>query len=246
MLPHRPLLCLLISAGMASGGDYFRFDAALSPGKRSASLHGFIFAEKAERLRVIDREAGQPKWDTLGDGFSTIQASAGCNGGYSTPDGKPIGLVISHSTTINPLDPSNATATGLVLVKPSGITIVKAATATQADLAGATEGLQGGPILVENGKPTAALDANSYARHTVLLGSGDGQWAIIYVPSATTDGLARLLADGTSFPKFKVTTALNLGTGLSSALWLARTENALPLYLREVNPVRSGLAILPK
>lgn len=245
MIRIRPLLALLLTAVPCAAGEYFRFDAPLGPGERSGTLHGYHFNQKTETLKVIDRNATQlAPWKTLGEAFSSSRALAGCNGGFSTTDGKPVGIVISDSVRFGALETKPGPTSGLVLVKWNSISLLNAAHATEADLVGATQAIQGGPFLVEKGTVVAGLDAKSYSRRTVLLTSGTGDWAILYAPSATLAGLAGMLGDGKTFTRFPVTSALNLDGGLSSGIWIHLGDGAPPVYLREVNPVRTGIAII--
>ncbi|MFD0895658.1 hypothetical protein KBB96_01655 [Luteolibacter ambystomatis] len=242
---HR-LVLFLSTAAFAAGGETFRFDAKTGPGGRDGSCHGYLFDETKETIRVVDREKpATTEGQTLGDAFASIGAFAGCSGGVPTPDGKPAGLIVSELKQISPAE-TGPQGGGALLLRKGRLSLENAATLKPGEGAAIAQGLQCGPMLVEDGKPAAGLDTRFFARHCVIVSSGNGQWAILYVPSATMDGLARMLADKATFPKFQVSRALSLGNGLSSALWIARSESALPLYLKEVNPVRSGIAILPK
>ncbi len=242
-----PLLLLLVSIASCQAGQYLHFDAPLGPGERVATLHGYHFNQKTESLRVIDRQATKlAPWKTLGDAFTASRALAGCNGGFTQPDGMPLGIVISDSVRFGQLESKAGPASGLVVVKWNSISLLKAADATEANLLGATQAIQGGPFLIEGGKSCAGLDSKSFSRRTVLISSGSGEWAILYAPSATLQGLARLLGDGKSFTSFHVETALNLGGGLSSSMWIQLEDGAQPIYLREVDPVRTGIAVIPK
>jgi uncharacterized protein YigE (DUF2233 family) len=240
-------LLIAVICGTASclAGEYFRLDAPLGPGERNGTLHGYHFNQKTETLRVIDRNAATlAPWKSLGEAFSSVRALAGCNGGYTLPDGKPIGIVVSDSVRFGALETKPGPTSGLVLVKWNTISLLNAAHATEADLMGATQAIQGGPFLVENGRPAAGLDSKTYSRRTVLVTSGHGDWAILYAPSATFSGLANLLGDGKSFTKFPISAALNLDGGLSSGIWIHLGDGAPPVYLREVNPVRTGIAVV--
>lgn len=244
MIPR--LFLFLTTTALASGGETFRFDTKTGPGGRDGSCHGYLFDESKETIRVVDREKpATTEGLTLGDAFASIGAFAGCGGGVTTPDGKPVGLIISESKQISPAE-TGSQGGGALLLKNGRLSLENAAALKPGEGAAITQGLQCGPMLIEDGKPAAGLDTKFFGRHCVLASSGNGQWAIFYVPSATMDGLARMLADKTTFPKFTINRALSVGNGLSSSIWIARSESALPLYLKEVNPVRSGIAILPK
>lgn len=238
------LLPAFLGIASCTAGEYFRFDAPLGPGERSATLHGYHFNQKSETLRVIDHNATHlAPWKTLGEAFTSCRALAGCNGGFTRPDGSPAGIVISDATRFGQLESKPGQTSGLVVVKWNSISLISSSRATEADLIGATQAIQGGPFLVEDGRIPDGLDARSFSRRTVLVSSGTGEWAILYAPSATLHGLAHLLGDGRSFTRFRIHSVLNLDGGLSSAMWIHLGNGATPVYLREVNPVRTGIAV---
>lgn len=239
------LLLLLFSIATCQAGQYFHFDAPVGPGERTATLHGYHFNQKTETLRVIDRNATRlAPWKSLGEALTASRALAGCNGGFTHADGTPVGIVISDSVRFGQLESSSGPASGLVVVKWNSISLMKATNATEADLMGASQAIQGGPFLIENGKASQRLDTKSFSRRTVLISSGKGDWAILYAPSATLQGLANLLGDGKSFTSFHVEAVLNLEGGLSSSMWIHLENGSQPIYLREVNSVRTGIAII--
>lgn len=235
-----------LSSGIAGAGEYFRFDAHIGPGARSATLHGYLFDEKHEALRVLDRGQVGPQGQTLGEAFFAIGAFAGCNGGVVRETGEPVGLVIANTRKSGTFHQDGQTASGVLAVRDGHISLLRTSTVKETDLDNATQVLQGGPLVVEGGRATEGLDAKTFGRRTVIVTDGQQNWTILYVPSATLDGLAKMLGDGTTFKKFKIITAMNLDGGLTSSLWVQRSENALPIYLKEVNPVRTAIAILPK
>ncbi len=73
---------------------------------------------------------------------------------------------------------------------------------------------------------------------------GDGRWTILIFSPVTLADTARLLASGSIFADFKITSGLNLDGGSSTALWAATSPK--PLYLREIGSVRNYLAIEPR
>lgn len=238
------LLMFFLTAATASAGEAFRFDAEIGPDKRNVTVHGYAFRESEETFRVIDL-ATQPS-TRMGDAFVAAAAFAGCNGGNLRPDGQPLGLMIANSVTSGSLATDEAGGEGLLLVKNSGISLLSSKAVTPGHLEDAEQALQGGPFLVDNGISAEKLDAEHFTRRTVIVTSGQGEWAILYSPSTTLNFLARMLADGKTFPKFKIAAALNLSGGTASGIWFQRSDGAPPLYLREITPGRNALAVMPK
>jgi hypothetical protein len=235
---------LIATAATAAAGEYFRFDAPIGPDQRNATVHGFAFTEHDETLRVVDLvEAKAPH---MGDAFAALGAQAGSNGGPTRADGQPLGLMIANRVKTGSLVTDSPEAAGLLRVQQGAIALLHAATVTPDQWEQADSLVQGGPFLVENGAATPALDADRYARRTVIVTSGTGDWAILYVPATTLDSLARMLADGKTFPRFRIAAVLNLAGGTASGIWLQRADGARSLYLREIATGRNALAIIPK
>jgi uncharacterized protein YigE (DUF2233 family) len=243
---NRPLnlLLSLFTAASATAGEAFRFDAEIGPDKRAVTLHGYAFREPEETFRVIDLST-QPS-TRMGDAFVAAAAFAGCNGGNLRPDGQPFGFMIASSVKSGSLAIGEPGGEGLLLVKNGIASLLTSQAATPGHLENAEQALQGGPFLVDNGVPSEGLDAERFSRRTVVVTSGNGEWAILYSPSTTLDRLARMLGDGKTFPKFKIATALNLAGGTASGIWFQRSDGAPPLYLREITPGRNVLAVMPK
>lgn len=247
MTPPRLLLSFLLATGLASAGEYFRFDAPVGPGERAGTIHGYAFKDSEETVRVIDLTSlTAPKYRNSGEAFITAGAEAGCNGSFFHADGQPLGLIIADSRKTGTFSLETSLTSGTVLVRNGALQVTRSAKLTAENAGKADQLIQAGPFLVEDGKTVAELETLKYARRTVLLTSGKGDWAILYIPSATLDGLSKLLADGKSFSRFKVATALNLDGGTSSAFWVRRQDGATPIYLREAGPVRCALAILKR
>jgi uncharacterized protein YigE (DUF2233 family) len=238
------LLLFLLTAAVSTAGETFRFDAEIGPDKRAVTVHGYAFREPEETFRVIDLST-QPS-TRMGDAFVAAAAFAGCNGGNLRPDGQPLGLMIASSVKSGSLAIEEPGGEGLLLVKNGVASFLASKAATPGHLENAEQALQGGPFLVDNGVPTEGLDAKHFSRRTVVVSSGQGEWAILYSPSTTLDLLARMLSDGKTFPKFKIAGALNLAGGTASGIWFQRSDGAPPLYLREITPGRNVLAVMPK
>jgi hypothetical protein len=228
----------------AAAGETFRFDAEIGPDRRAGTLHGYAFHERTDALRVLNLSSAPDS--RMGDALAKLGAFAGCNGGSVSDNGQPLGLVVADGVKSGTLATDKPGTEGVLVVSSGSIALLPSASWSGERLDHPSQALQGGPFLVANGAPTTGLDADHFARRTVIVTSGKGDWAILYSPSTTLDRLAHVLADGKSFPHFKIAAALNLGGGALSGIWFQRSEGAPALYLREISPSPNALAIIPK
>jgi uncharacterized protein YigE (DUF2233 family) len=239
----RLLLAILAFAIPASGGEHRRFDLAVAPGGRPATVHAYAFNSQDEVFQVIDQGGIEAQANRdLGAAGTSISALAGVNGGFFNPQGEPLGLMIAGGKQVGTPSLTGSLTSGVVWSdgQESGI-----ARSKSYDLAHprATNLLQAGPFLIEQAKPVSGLNDKKFARRTVVMTDGGTQWAIAYVPSATLDGLARALAVPGAFPHFQPKTVLNLDGGGSSGLWIKR-ENGQSFYLHEISKVRNFLVVV--
>ncbi|MCW1913784.1 phosphodiester glycosidase family protein [Luteolibacter sp. GHJ8] len=239
----RLLLAMLALVLPAGAGDHRRIDLPIGPGGRATTIHCYVFNSDVETFRVIDQGGLTSQNSTnLGAACAAINATAGVNGSYFTPEGEPLGLMIAGGkSTGSPALAGVLTSGVLWSDGPRGAI----ARSKQFDLAHtkAKDLLQAGPFLIENGAAVKGLEAKRFARRTIVMTDGGKQWAIAYVPGATLAGLANVLAMPGAFPHFPLKTVLNLDGGGSSGLWI-RKENDQLFYLREISKVRNFLVIV--
>ena len=219
-----------------AGIDFIRRPA--SDGKRSVELHVVTFRAKAHTFAVMDNPDGA--FD-LGNASAKRGALAAVNGGYFHPDRTPLGLVVRQGATLHPLERAKLLS-GLVVVKKDRIALLR--TGEFRASPDVREALQAGPFLVEAGKAVAGLNDTRSAARTVVFADGAGRFGVLTCKSATLAETARILATQGLLPEGKITRALNLDGGSSTALWVKREPS--PFYSREWKGVRNYLAIVPR
>lgn len=241
----RALLLFLLLALPALGGEHLRFLLPIGPGGRPSTAHAYVFNSRRETIRMIDQGGlSHPLHPDLGAAAAAARANAGVNGGPFDPQGEPVGLFIADGKAIGVALSPDAIPSGVLWeeegkigISPSRDYNFKGTLASQL--------LQVGPFLIQDGAVTEGLQASRYHRRTLILTDGADLWAIAYVPGATLDGLAKALAKPGAFPAFRPKIALNLDGGSSSGMWIRR-ENGQQFYLREISRVRNCLVIVPK
>jgi len=211
--------------------------AQMSDGPRTARVTAIVFPARSYSLRVV--ESPSPGTSKLAGTLSAAGCVAGVNGGYFHPDFRPVGLVIADGREVHSFEKAKLLS-GILVVRGTGIEIVRASRFKNS--AEVREAIQCGPMLVENGRPTAGLNAERPARRTVVATDGRGQWALIYITSVTLADAARILTTHGALREW--TTALNLDGGSSSGLWAATTPAAVSLP--EFGHVRNYIGIVPR
>jgi uncharacterized protein YigE (DUF2233 family) len=240
-----PLLLWLFSALSASAGRQERFEMAIAPGGRPATVYAYVFDDREETIQVAVRpakEAGTPM--DLGVACKEARASAGINGGYFDYLGEPLGLVIASGQKSGKINLTSSLTSGLVVREGEGLSL-RRAKEYDFEANKPAQLIQTGPFLVEDGKAIADLQATRFSRRSVVLTDGGHKWAIAYFPSATLGGLATGLESPGAFKPFKPRTALNLDGGESCGFWNLRSGNYV-FYLKEISKVHDFLLVVPK
>ncbi len=220
----------------APDGLSFR-EARIADGSTEAILHQVCFAPKTHAFAVMDNPDGA--FD-LGSACAKRGALAGVNGGYFQPDRTPLGLVIRQGVQIHPLEKARLLS-GIISVTSGAIAIQRAAAFKLSPAV--WEALQAGPFLVEGGKKIAGLNATKGAARTVVFQDAGGRAGFLICKSVSLAEMADILATPVLFPEGKITRALNLDGGSSTALWV---RGEPPFYQREWKSVRNYLAIVPR
>lgn len=201
-------------------------------------VHIVTFRAKTHTFAVMDNPEGS--YD-LGSAAIKRGALAASNGGYFQPDRTPLGLVIRQGVTIHPMERAKLLS-GLIVTTADRISLLRPAEFKPS--ANVREALQAGPFLIDGGRPVAGLNNTRSAARTVVFTDGAGGFGLLICGSVTLAEMAQILASPALVPVGKITRALNLDGGSSTALWV-RQEPA-PFYSREWKGVRNYLAIVPR
>jgi uncharacterized protein YigE (DUF2233 family) len=200
-----------------------------------AELHLALFSAKNASLRIVDQPDGARA------GLAEIAPRNHCvavvNGGYFDTAFLPVGLLVSGGRTIAPLRKARLLS-GVLAVTKGKVQLLRAGEFSAKSKP--TEALQCGPFLIDRGQPVPGLEATRSARRTFIAVGSDGRSAIGYCSIATLAQLAQIL----SLPDFKITRALNLDGGSSSAFWFAGKGE--PFTIPEQKPVRDFVVVVAR
>lgn len=209
-------------------------------------FQGIRFDSRSHRLRVADQARGP------GTQFSGAAAAArgqcglaAINAGFFTPEGSPLGLVVTAGKTTGVWNGSSSLGSGIWYLdreNRSGITrregLGKYLATTMQEL------IQAGPLLIEHSRIISGLEATKVSARSVILWDGGHQW---WIGSTSPCSLAALSsALFTASPTgWKVRHALNLDGGRSTDLWISADVDRGPLSQRTPwnRPVRNFLVL---
>jgi uncharacterized protein YigE (DUF2233 family) len=203
-----------------------------------ASLDLALFSMKTFALRVIDNPDGA--FDLAG-AAAREKCGAGVNGGYFDPAFAPLGLRVEGGQIVRPMLRARL-MTGVLLSAPGLIQILRVADYSPRRKAIAA--VQCGPLLVDGGLPVKGLDRTRAARRTFALVAADRAALGICSETSLAD-VAQILSALRFENGLKVSRALNLDGGSSSAFWFKRADGSV-FSIAEMKNVRDFVGVVPR
>jgi len=189
------------------------------------------FDDRTQSLTVVDEPNGP------GSLYSNSQAAAkpsngiaAINAGFFTPEGKPLGLVITNTKKRGSYNTSSL-GSGMYYLTKEGAKISRRSIWNTLSKTPPTELLQSGPMLIERSKTVAGLSNKEARVRSFIATDGNNHWCIGHAGSCTLKELSNAL-QSLKIDNFKLQTALNLDGGRSSDLWVASTVTNGPTHIR--------------
>lgn len=212
-------------------------------------FEGVAFDSRGHRLVVLDQERGPgSRFPDAQTAAASMYGLAAVNGGFFTPEGTPLGMVVSGGKTWGSWNPASSLGSGVWCEDHAGRSAIRRREALgRSGAAGMRELLQAGPMLVEGGRVVSGLDAEKTSARTLIAWDGGTRWWIGRTPPCSLADLARALAGGGP-AGWEVKSALNLDGGRSADLWISGNVEGGPVSRRPVwnRPVRNFLVIVPR
>lgn len=214
------------------------------------SFQGVAFDSRSHRLIVAD-QAGGPG-SRFADARSAADANGGLaatNAGFFTPEGSPLGLVVSRGAVSGAWNSASSLGSGVWHeTAAGGLSILRRESLGRAGAAASQELIQAGPMLVDRGKPTGGLEAVKQSARTVVLWDGGTRWWLGCTSSCTLAELASALGQEAGPAGWKPASGLNLDGGRSSDLWVSSKVRGGPLTRRPIwnKAVRNFLILVPR
>ena len=183
-------------------------------------FQGVSFDSRSHSLKTIDQTKGPgSQYVSARDCAAKHQALLAINAGFFTPEGKPLGLVISNGNRSGAWNSSSSLGSGIYRIDPSGIASIYRRTQASS-VSNSKELLQAGPLLIENHQAITGLDQSKSAMRSILLHDGGHRWWIGIASPCSLADLSRALS--TQSPAgWKISHALNLDGGRSTDLFVS-------------------------
>ena len=209
---------------------------------RGLALTLLLFDDRNYRISVADKEKGpKTEWTTAQAAAKAHGALAAINGGFFTPEGSPLGLVIENGRHIGTWNAGSSLTSGVLSVEKSPRILRRR---HWRSFSPTLHLVQAGPLLIENDIVVNGLGNRERSPRSFLVWNGRHHWAFGSSGKATLSELARALA-AQPLAKLNITTALNLDGGRSSDLWVSPQLDGGPVSTRKSwnNPVRNYLLL---
>lgn len=214
----------------------------------AVTIEGVSFDTRTHRLQVLDQTRGPGSvWPDSAKAGASVNALAAINAGFFTPEGAPLGLLVSSGTPAGSWNSASSLGNALWYRDAGGRSaIARRETIGQAAAKGMPDLLQAGPLLVGSGNAVSGLEATKISARSFLLWDGGSRWMMARSSPCTLLELARTLAEHQP-GGWPVRYALNLDGGRSSELWISTAVNGGPSFTRPIwnNPVRNFLVLRP-
>jgi hypothetical protein len=216
---------------------------------RGIRFEGIVFDSRSHRLVVADQARGPGS--QYPDSAAAARAYGGIaamNAGFFTPEGSPLGLIVSGGEKAGAWNSASSLGSGLWHQdwgNRSGITRRELLGRTTA--ASMRELIQAGPLLVEHSQLIGGLESTKSSVRSVILWDGLSSWWLGRTSPCTLAALGSALATG-SPTDWRVRDALNLDGGRSTDLWISATADGGPILRRAPwnRPVRNFLVLVKR
>jgi uncharacterized protein YigE (DUF2233 family) len=202
------------------------------------------FDTRNYHLIVADQPNGPgSEWADAATAAKAHDGLAAINAGFFTPEGKPLGIVISNGKKDGSFNRSSL-GSGLFYHTSTSANISRSSAWSTLSKNPPSHLLQSGPMLLEISKPVTGLSTKNPRPRSFIATDGNNHWCIGHADSSSLSQLSEALAS-LKIPGIKVSTALNLDGGRSSDLWVSSIVIGGSKQIRPFwnNPVRNFLIL---
>ncbi len=213
------------------------------------TFEGVAFDSRNHHLVVADQPNGPGTlYPDSATAARVLGGTAAVNAGFFTPEGAPLGLVVSAGKISGTWNTTSSLGSGVWYENTSSsMAITRREKLGRASGSTMRELIQAGPLLVENGRPISALEATKSSARTLILWDGGTRWWVGHGSSCTLAELGQVLV-ASQPADWSVHHALNLDGGRSADLWISDKIPGGPLLRRPPwnRPVRNFLVLVPR
>lgn len=207
------------------------------------SIHAVTFDSRTHFLAVADQPGGPgSKWPDCRAAGQALGGIAAINAGFFTPEGAPLGRVISNGSSAGGVNRASSLGAGFYIRTSSG----KMDLLRREQFNGGRQALQSGPFLVERGQTIGGLSEKQSSARSFVAHDGGTRWIIACTGACSLKTLANALA-GQSIGSIRLESVLNLDGGRSSELWASEQISNGPYFERPIwnKNVRNYLVLKP-
>ena len=201
-------------------------------------MEAVVFDSRRDHLVIRDQPEGPGSLyaDSRAAGRGSLAA---INASFFTPEGGPLGLVVSSGKSVGSVNHASSLGSGFFQEKSGTLSLIRRGRFTSAD-----EAIQAGPFLVENGRPTRGLSSDVATARSFVATDGRNGWIIARSGACSLAQLSEALG-GSQIGGVTIQAALNLDGGRSSELWVSDAVEGGPSYTRPFwnKPVRNFLLL---
>ncbi len=211
----------------------------------SILFEGIAFDSRSYRLAVADQLGGPgSRFADAAAAAQSLGGLAAANAGFFTPEGAPLGRVVSQGRATGSWNTASSLGSGVWFETNDRQCRIARRGAIPGNI---RELIQAGPLLVENRRPVGGLDSTKSRVRTLVAWDGGTRWWLGRTTPCTLAGLAAAMTNGQP-AGWPVVAALNLDGGRSADLWISGKIAGGPLVRRPLwnRPVRNFLVLLPR
>jgi hypothetical protein len=211
------------------------------------TFEGVSFDSRSHRLVVLDQPGGPGS--SFADSASAGRsrgALAAVNAGFFTPEGAPLGLVVSSGKRAGSWNGASSLGSGIWHDDGTSPRITRRESLGATAASSMRQLIQAGPMLVENGRAVSGLNAEKSSIRTLILWDGGTRWWIGRTSFCTLAQAAEASRDQPA--SWPVRHGLNLDGGRSTDLWVSSSVSGGPASWRTPfnKPVRNFLVLVPR
>ena len=209
-------------------------------------FEGVAFDARSHRLVVADQSDGPgSRFPHAASAGQSQGGLAAVNAGFFTPEGAPLGLVVTSGNPAGSWNSVSSLGSGVWHEDAAGRSaITRRENLGRSAAGGMRELIQAGPMLVENGRAVSGLEAAKSSARTLILWDGANRWWLGRTSPCSLASLGAAISTGQP-AGWPVRHALNLDGGRSSDLWISESVPGGPVSRRPAwnRPVRNFLLL---
>ena len=211
------------------------------------TFEGVTFDSRSHRLVVADQAKGPAsEFADSAAAAKSLGGLAAVNAGFFTPEGQPLGRIVSAGMPSSAWNNASSLGSGLWFETTAGNSMI----ARRRELGPAIsvrELIQAGPLLIENSRVVSGLEPVKISARSLILWDGGSRWWIGHSSPCSLAALGQSLSVGQP-ADWPVRHALNLDGGRSSDLWISDRIAGGPVLIRPPwnRPVRNFLVLVER